>query len=368
MMAAATSEKVKEKREKLLQLAKGSTGEPMVTEGNYQLELCKALSYYNNFYDFKTKRSWVSKYCKKHGMQEELKIVEGDAADYHFYQVGAICRLLDRGQYVSSEHQKTIFGKLFEIKKTDERIKEDNKKFQKQTPVVDRTELITDKCMGEINGEIDNFINTKSTKFDPTAYFKANDIPKAVAKNISTILAKTSEELESVDSDEQLTEGYSNFSKREMKKFKEMIDGIISACDQQKVTSKKSKKIRKVKEKPVSVQVKNVKYAIKGDVGGLELRSVSPESLIGAKEVWFYYLKHRTIHVYKSDTGMGIKGTKLVDFSVAKSFGKKVRDPKTLLSKPLAKASLAEAFDELKSKQFSPNGRLSEETIILKVF
>src|SRR5687768_786723 len=164
MMSAATSDKIKEKRERILQAAKGSGGEPTVSEENYKIDMCKALSYYNAFYDLKTRRSWAVKYFKKHSMQEELKITEGNAADYHFLQIGSICRLLDRGQYVSPEHQKQIFSKIFDIKSE---VKEENKKVQRAEQSAEKNEAMTDKVMEDINSEIDQFILTKSTKFDP---------------------------------------------------------------------------------------------------------------------------------------------------------------------------------------------------------
>lgn len=356
-MMAVASDKIKEKREKVLAIAKGSSGEPMVTEQNYKLDLCKALSYYNAFEDNKTRRSWAIKYFKKHGMLKELSIVESNIPDYHFLQVGSICRLLDRGQYISKQDQDRIFSKLFLI------IPKKEEKTEKQ-PLVDRTELITDQVIGDINGEIDNFITNKITSFSVSDYFKINNVTTVVKKNVVTHFSKLSQELSELDGDEQLSEGYSNFSRREMRKFRELIDNIISSCSQQKAT----RKPRKVKEKPVATQVKGVKCLAKTIIGNIELTGDMPANLIGAKEVWTYNVKYNSIQVYRSDIGMKVRGTKLIDFSIDNSFSKKVKKPELFLNTSLAKASLKDAFTKLTTKENAPGDRLSENVIILKAF
>lgn len=356
-MMAVASDKIKEKREKVLAIAKGSSGEPMVTEQNYKLDLCKALSYYNAFEDNKTRRAWATKYFKKHGMLKELSVAESNISDYHFLQVGSICRLLDRGQYVSKQDQDRIFSKLETIptKKED--------KTEKQ-PIIDRTELITDQVIGDINGEIDNFITNKITSFSVNDYFKINNVTTVVKKNVVTHFDKLSQELSEIDSDEQLSEGYSNFSRREMRKFKEMINEIISSCTQQKT----ARKPRKVKEKPVSTQVKGIKCLDKATISGVEITGDIPANLIGAKEVWTYNVKYNSIQVYRSDVGMKVRGSKLIDFSADNSFSKKVKKPELFLNTSLAKASLKDTFIKLTTKENAPGDRLSENVIILKAF
>lgn len=355
------ADKIKEKRERVLAIAKGSSGEPNVTKENYKIELIKALSYYNAFEDNKTRRSWCAKYFKKHEMLDLLKIVGSDLPDYHFLQVGSICRLLDRGQYISVIDQDKIFDKLLEIQEVHSKVKED-KKSQKST--IDKNEILTEQVISYINGEIDSFITNKTTNFSPSGYFKANEIPSVVLKNVSNEFQSLSKELHEIDSSEELQEGYSNFSKRELKKYREMIDGIISSCIVQKPV--RIIKNKKVKEKTPKQLTKSTKCGNQVKVGNIELNGETPESIIGSKEVWIYNTKYKSIAVYKSNSGLSIKGTTITGFN--SSFGRGLKSPEKFLSIPFAIAALNDEYNKLTTKEYPQNGRLSENTIILKVF
>jgi hypothetical protein len=94
------NEKATEKREaKAARMASvmgpgKNSAEPTVTAENYQLELIKALNYYNSVQDSKMKRKWTLKYDGK----EKAKKLEL-LSDYHFNSVGVLIRLKTRAQY-----------------------------------------------------------------------------------------------------------------------------------------------------------------------------------------------------------------------------------------------------------------------------
>jgi hypothetical protein len=368
-VSTSSAEKIKEKRERIINFAKGTSGEPLVTEENYKLMMCEALNYYNIFEDNKTKRKWVRNYCLKNGLVEELSLVDSDIGDYHFSQIGTVVRLLDRGQYVSESHKKAIFNKFSLLKQESIKVKKSEEVEKKKATIVDRTQVIVDQCMDKINGEIDHFIINRSSDFDMVSYLKANDIPTSAKKIIAEELSKTSRELASInpdDEDDQMFEGYSNYSKKDLKKYREIIDGIISACSHQ--VRKTTRKTQKVKVKPTSIKVGKLQYAESTNVGGVEIKSVKPESLIGAKEAWFYHIKYKIVHVYKSEKGISVKGSKLTDFIPEISLGKRIKNPEKFLSGNLAQKTLNESFSNLLNKSWEANGRISSDMIILKVF
>ena len=80
-----------------------------------------------------------------------------------------------------------------------------------------------------------------------------------------------------------------------------------------------------------------------------------------------YNTKYRILTNYKSDTGLSVKGSTLLNIS-DDSVGKKVRKPEmvvpTILS--LGKVPLKKVLDDLTTSQIQPNGRINKDTIILR--
>ena len=101
----------------------------------------------------------------------------------------------------------------------------------------------------------------------------------------------------------------------------------------------------------------------------LKLKSAKPEDMIGAKEVWIYNTKYRKVQVYKSNTGLAIKGTTLIGFDVVDSKSMTLRKPEDFFKGlSIGKRALNAAFKTLKTKPATPNGRINEECIILGAF
>lgn len=370
-MATVTEDKQKEKRERIMAAAKGSSGEPSVTEENYSIELPHALNYYSAFEDYKTRRAWVVKYTKKHGMEKEFAIASSEAKDYHFAQVGAIMRLKDRGQFVSEKHWNDILAKFDKIKVLADQKRIEDEDFEEKKNVkvvVDKTNILVDQCMDKINGEIDHYIsNKKVNRFDLKSFLSINNVNSTAKKIISEILQGTSKELSMVnfdDSEDQLTEGYSNFTRREFKGYKDFIDSMIDSCS----VSKKPRKAKIIKQKPISVISEKIKYMSEARVGSVTLKSLKPESIVGAKELWLYNANNKILWSYKSNVGLSVNGSFILGYEEALSCGKKIRNPEKFLSGNMAKIPLNESFKEIQTNSFPINNRTNDSLIILKVF
>ena len=162
-------------------------------------------------------------------------------------------------------------------------------------------------------------------------------------------------------------EGYSNFTKRELKKFAEFVEQIITDCNQMVQTAKANRAPRKRKPVPLGKQVAKVKYM--KEFAELKLKSIKPEDMIGAKEVWLYNTKYRKVQVYKNESGLAIKGTTIIGFDVTDSKSMTLRKPEEFFKGlAMGKRALTAAFKTLKTKPATPNGRINEECIILGAF
>ena len=102
---------------------------------------------------------------------------------------------------------------------------------------------------------------------------------------------------------------------------------------------------------------------------------------MNANEVWVYNTKTRKLGVYhasnkdpramnRTGSGIMVKGTTLQDFDEELSRQKTLRKPKEQIANWTgnAKTKFSKSFDELTTTGIKMNGRLNDNTIILKAF
>ena len=360
------------KRQKLIEKANAlSKGvETQLTPENYRSDLLRALNYYNANHDDKEKKKWfISHYAKidKKAAVEFLKVDE-----YHFRYAGILARLQDGGSELQ-EKELAYFKERIEVIKglITNKPAPAKVKVVDVAPVVsiqDRMDEKAHEIAGEIEGAIDDFVLNK-TDFSAKNFLLANNVSAPVAKRVGELFVRTYNELADAinEEDEQLVEGYSNFTKRELKAFHKFVGQIIEDCEQQVQTAKVNRAPRKRKPVPLSKQVAKVKYL--KEFAELKLKSVNPTEMIGAKEVWIYNTKYRKVQVYKSDMGLAIKGTTVIGFDVKESKSMTLRKPEDFFKGlSIGKRALNSAVKTIKTKPTTPNGRINEECIILGAF
>ncbi len=373
MATAAKRQKLIEKAERM---SKGV--EVTLTEDNYKSDLLRALNYYNTNHDDKDKKKWfISHYAKvdKKTAVEMLKVDE-----YHFRYAGILARLQEGGSALQ-EKELNFFNErvAFLKEQIGSRQKSQDKADKKaaataalvaaQPSIQQRMDDKAHELAGEIEGAIDDFIINKKSDFSTKGYLASNNVSAPIAKRIGEFFVSTAAELREAlaGDDKQLVEGYSHLTKRELKKFAEFVEQIISDCNQAVQTAKATRAPRARKAVPLSKQVAKVKYM--KEFAELKLKSVKPEDMIGAKEVWIYNTKYRKVQVYKADSGLAVKGTTLIGFDVVESKSMTLRKPEEFFKGlAMTKRPLNAAFKTLKTKPAAPNGRINEECIILGAF
>jgi hypothetical protein len=223
-------------------------------------------------------------------------------------------------------------------------------------------------------------------KFNFKAHFAANGVTQAHARKIisqyqaqldeyKTVLqvptpAKLSKMSEEVaDEWEQIKEGYSHMSKKQINEAIAALESIIGACDVVIDTSKANRKPRKAKAKSAAKLVEKLKYAVSNDE--LAITSISPEQIIGAQELWIYNTKTRKIgkYVAADADGLSVKSHSILNYDETKSISKTLRKPAEQLKafKSAGKVSLRKFMDDIPTTDIKLNGRGNEHTILLKV-
>jgi hypothetical protein len=169
--------------------------------------------------------------------------------------------------------------------------------------------------------------------------------------------------------DEQLKEGYSHLTKAQLKKITAFYNEILTACDMLAQEAKINKKPRAKKAVPAEKIVGKMKYAKTHEP--LKLVSVNPADILGAKELWIYNVKTRKIGKYVAAefSELGVKGTSITGFSEMQSVQKTLRKPEDQLKefKSAGKVALRKFLEDIKAVDIKLNGRINEDTILLKV-
>jgi hypothetical protein len=167
---------------------------------------------------------------------------------------------------------------------------------------------------------------------------------------------------------EQLREGYSHRSRKQIKNFITFLQEIESACVMLMQEAKVNRAPRAKKTQPKEKLVAKLKYKKQDEA--LKLVSINPTDIIGVKELWVYNTKSRKIGKYVATefSELGVKGTTIVNFDEAKSVMKTVRKPEEKLKefKAAGKVQLRKFLDEINATEARMNGRINEEIILLK--
>jgi hypothetical protein len=180
-------------------------------------------------------------------------------------------------------------------------------------------------------------------------------------------------------SDPDIKEGYAHLSAKQRKEYLEFFEKINTACDTTIQTKATTRKARKPKARSKDSIIKKLKYQINDSELGIA--SIHPTDIVNANELWIYNTKTRKLGVYhainkdpknlaRPGSGLMVKGTTIQDFDEETSLQKTLRKPKEQISNwtGKAKTKFAKSFEELTTTGIKMNGRINDNTIILKAF
>jgi len=245
-----------------------------------------------------------------------------------------------------------------------------------QPSIQDRLRETAFKMTEEIEDAIEGF-QTDPEAFDPKAFkmlnlLKGKEVKAAHARVIKTLYSKDLAELEELASgtaDEQLKEGYSHRSRKQIRNLIAFYQEIMSACDMLSQEAKANRKPKARKTQPKEKIVAKLKYMKTNEP--LKLVSINPADIIGAKELWVFNTKTRKLGKYVAAefSDLGVKGTTITGFNEHQSICKTLRKPDEKLKefKSAGKVQLRKFLDGINATDTKMNGRINEEIVLLKV-
>ena len=352
----------------------------------------KAMDYYRLESDIKTYKPAVAKWmetvgCTKADITAFKKVKDSRVGT----TMGAVACCLNRGMtplradfnqgrdtaaWLRAEIVKVISAGRDDIDEVEAKALEAAKPAVYTPSIQERVKESAYKMTEELEDAIEGF-QTDAENFDPKAFkvlnlLKGKEVKAAHARIIKGFYAKDLAELEELASgskDEQLIEGYSHRTKKQIRNLIAFYQEIVSACDMLGQEAKVNRKPRKAKVVPKDKIVAKLKY--KKTDEPLKLVSINPTDIIGTKELWVYNTKNRKLGKYVANeyTELGVKGTTITGFNESMSVCKTLRKPEEKLKefKAAGKVQLRKFLDEINATDTKMNGRINEEIILLRV-
>lgn len=339
-----------------------------------KMDIALALNWYSQNKDKEHAQKYLADYCKTKSLKVSTQQIELQVPT-----VGFICRILTRGAVLDKKSLDWFNKKLNDMKAPS--VSDSLLEVQEQAPVVaaikpatiqDRLKAQSSKCMGDLEGAIDEFILSDfKTAPNTLEIMREHDMKGAHGPNIVNFFKKYRDEFRVAiaGKDEQMNEGYSNYTVPQMKKMEALYDQIISDALTVMGESLANREPRAKKPKTPEKQIKSLKICAEDkDLG---LKSVPAIRIVGAESLWSYNRVSRMLTCYIADdaAGLMVKGCAVKNYSLTKSHTKKLRKPDEILPQIVGggKVFLKNVMDTLTTKDGKINGRLGKETILVRV-
>ena len=332
-------------------------------------ELGSTLSWYSQNKKSKDSQKYANDFIKK-----KLKLDASSVVKTKPPQFGFICRIVTNGGVLSEERQKWFDEQVELIREEIAKVQTNIviEKVKKGPSIQDRIREKANECIGELEGQIDILIDSKFTaNVMPFAVMHTLAIKDGQTKFIVDWIKTKRNEFDEVlnTDDKELKEGYSNFSKTEVKKIIAYCDQVILDCQKVSAITTASRKPRKRKAK--SPEQLTAKMNFMPEFKELSLTSVKSTDIIGAMSLWVYNTKTRKLGVYHAEDagGLSVKGSSILNFVESKSMQKKLRKPEQMLPEVLngGKVFLRNVMESIRAVDSKLTGRINADTILLKV-
>ena len=348
---------------------------------DFDAAVYETLRHYNYFYDLKEATKWVTLWMKKNMTKEDLRAYQAAEPWRTSMTAASFCRMHTNGAPLDSKRIEWVKAKLKEA--IDVGRKNLNVKLQDDTTVVNLVrktpaEIIRQKTSDFI-AEIEEVIDTWSTgvwvdieNYSIYNELKKIDAPSNIAKATVEYYTPLKEELEELINKKtpDLVESYRHMTLKRRKEYLKLITVIIDDGERYLDSKKAVRKTRVAKPKSATQLVAKIKYLKESPE--FKITSIDPSNIIGAEELWLFNVKYRTLIrcVTQAAAGFTLKGTTLQNMDVNNTNKKKLRKPDETLREIMSttKAKIGRVYTDIKTKPSEFNGRINEDTIILKAF
>ena len=335
-----------------------------------QKDVCgfvRALNWYSNIKSYRDSKIYTISYLKQN--KYDLKVINkiSTATEWDVKNLGYVLRMVSRGYQASLEQLSWIDSRITELSKPKPvvQIVDVDKPVKPKDSIQDK---VYNQCTVFIN-EIEDKIDARDYSLKVYEYLTTQACKSIHVKQIIEHFKPLSLEVKEamLGEDEQLIEGYSNYTKTEIKKLSQFLQLIISDCNGFTSNSKVTKTPRKKKIVPISKKVLKLNY--KKEDPEYKIVSIKPESIIGCQNLWVFNTKTRKLGVYvaSDESGLSVKGSTIENYNVELSVNKTVRKPLDVIPMVIKgkKTVLKKIMSDINSVQTLLNGRINGDVVLL---
>lgn len=298
------------------------------------------------------------------------------ASVHDFSTIGKICYILNRGGEVPLNWQEYTDAKIIELSKKV--VAEEKKDETPSKPVIsiqDRMREQAYNVSAEFDGWVDDFIldpqGFKPDSYNPYSIMVKAELKAGHARHMLPVYARDISEIKKVlanTAGEQLVEGYSCYTKPQLKKLLKLYESINAAANMVVDSSKTARKPRAKKAVSLDKVVDKLKY--RKEDPALSLVSINPRDIIGAQELWVYNTRTCKLgrYIALDSKGLSVKSATILNYT-DKSTEKTLRKPPIQLKefKEAGKVALRTFMDKIGTIDTKLKSRINENHILLKV-
>jgi len=339
--------------------------------------LSAAFSWYNYHYGKKEAKDMIVHWLEVQDRPKDARKIRSIPDSQIRLTPAWVCRMNLVGLELNEHELLQVDTQISNMLKVKDEVKvviTEEETAQNKVTIQDRLREKVSECAGELEGLYDDFLNDgakMSASIKPIATIRGMNVAPQMIGTISDIWKRRLSELEEVvvGKDSDLVEGYSNFSKIELRNMIKFCETVINDCGAYVQIKKVERKPRA--KKAVSPEKQASKFKYIKEFPELKLESEPPARLVGANEAWLYDTKKRKLIYVVADTHIGsitVKNNMILGFDAAASVQKTLRKPAEQIKALLAggKPAARKYFKDIKATDTKFNGRGTENIIILR--
>lgn len=339
---------------------------------NLDVDVLRAINWYVGG-DKKNYKKWTIEWMKSKDSpwtKDQIDLVRRCPLS-DFKHFGHYCRMLSRGFPATESINKVVNTELNSLIDKGKN-KKDSRKENSISPHERMREQVSEFA-GELMEICDKGMESikekktyhKTFKFDD--WLQQRDVGYKQSEMLGELFSPALAELDELlkGKDKQLVEGYSFLKKPQQKQLHKFMMSLVTSCFKRSASNKPVRRKRRISPRKI---VSKVQYLqIHKEYG---LKSVDPIDLIDSKKVVVYNTRYNILGVYyaKEHETMTVKGTTIQNFCPQKSECRTIKNPTKIIKTIKNESSLDKIWNAQHSMIKSPNGRLNEHTVILKVF
>ena len=234
-------------------------------------------------------------------------------------------------------------------------------------------EKVRTKVLCELEEMLDDWTeNTKPQvkKFPIAMVLRGENIPVSATGDVKAWLTKQRNEYkEAFDKTcPQMVEGYSYLGKPALRNRIKALDELLNELVLYKSSKAAARKPRVKKPQSAIKQVQRLKYLTEHK--DYAIQSCDPTRIIGATKLFVFNVKYRRLTTFYANgpSGFTVKGTTIKDFNEDLSYAITLRKPEDYLPTIAAKTEkqIEKALKLIKTKRKSANGRINQDTILIR--